>query len=311
MRQITLAFATVAAALMALLPSDAKPDKGGEAKKQYEPELVALQGIWEQTSLERDGEKIESTDREKFLWDKQVWVVAGNRLYAAQTGGVGVVVRVNEIRVAAGGRPAALDFVDVDTNTTLRALLDIKPFSFVSCINCVGKTLRRPEKIAATEQNQVAVFQGMGRPVFTPGYQKNRKPLAGAWRTVEVEHDGERFDRRTKDPEKRHNFWCQQRFFYFQDDLYVMCSAVDGKMAAEYLAYQLGNGKDPRAIDFLKMPPPNENVGHALAAIYKLQDNRLTLCWNKEDRQARPDEFGTVKGDGRLLLRLERVDTDK
>ncbi len=314
MRSAVMVGASMLAFFAAFLASEAKPDKEGQEKKEGVLELAALQGAWEQVSLERDQEKLEETEPKTFLLYKQVNVVKGNRLFTACRAGIGVGVWVYDIRAQKGGTPAAIDFVDVDTNSTARTLVEIKPDSFVACQNSVGKTLKRPEKIAATEENQVAVFQRMVPPVLTPAspeYLKNRKTLAGIWKTVEVEHDGERFNRRTKDPEKRINFWRQQRFFYFQDDFYLMCSAEGGNMAVEYSGYRIGIGKDPRAINFAKPIDPKKEMGETLAGLYKLQESRLTFCWNKKDGETRPDEFGTVKGDGRLLLRLERVDTDK
>ena len=40
-------------------------------------------------------------------------------------------------------------------------------------------------------------------------------------------------------------------------------------------------------------------------AIYELNDNRLTICWNPKG--PRPTEFSTKSGDGRSLIRLQRV----
>jgi uncharacterized protein (TIGR03067 family) len=63
-------------------------------------------------------------------------------------------------------------------------------------------------------------------------------------------------------------------------------------------------GKVPAEIDLL--PAPDSRKGKAVRAIYRLEGNRLTLCWPLGEDQSRPTTFAGSGGRDTAILTLER-----
>jgi len=84
-----------------------------------------------------------------------------------------------------------------------------------------------------------------------------------------------------------------------QDGKYISYS---GKLETEYGIYKIDASKTPKQVNI--DPEQGVNKGKKIAAIYKLDGDTLTICYDFDER--RPLEFRTKEGDHRLLAVFKR-----
>jgi uncharacterized protein (TIGR03067 family) len=119
---------------------------------------------------------------------------------------------------------------------------------------------------------------------------KELKALQGNWRVVKLETDGHEVP-----PEE-----LVKRRLLVEDDV------ID--MKPNKMRIKLAPGKSPKEIDFTPLDGPNK--GKTMPCIYKLDDDKLTLCLPvARDGATRPKEFKADKEIGLTLL--ERVKDEK
>jgi uncharacterized protein (TIGR03067 family) len=124
------------------------------------------------------------------------------------------------------------------------------------------------------------------------------KQLQGEWQAVESHAEG--IVRGKNDPAV-----AGLRFVFKGNELIVPHPKPKGEPRRK--TYKLDSAKSPKEIDLTSHD--GVESGQTTAAIYKLEQDRLTVCmpYFGNDPSARPNEFRATTDDGRMLVILERV----
>jgi uncharacterized protein (TIGR03067 family) len=122
--------------------------------------------------------------------------------------------------------------------------------------------------------------------------------LEGEWQAVQTQAEGVWWDKKTMAV-------ASTKFVIKGDELVV--PHPDGNGPGRRSTYKLDPAKLPKEIDLLSHD--GFESGQTTAAIYKLENDRLTICmpYFGNDLTARPNEFKTTADDGRMLVILEHV----
>lgn len=120
------------------------------------------------------------------------------------------------------------------------------------------------------------------------------KALRGKWTVVSSEAGGKKL---TKDQ----LLW---QWTFTDDGKATLADRKTGK-DSRYI-YSVDASKEPHAIDIVYQGPEPALKDIKQLGVYKIEDNRLTLCFNLPGVKERPKEFATQAGSG-FLLRLERT----
>jgi uncharacterized protein (TIGR03067 family) len=115
--------------------------------------------------------------------------------------------------------------------------------------------------------------------------------LQGTWNAVAVEEDGERL------PAEKTKGWK----LVIKDNKYTFEA---GKASAEGI-YRLDPAKTPKAVDATRTNGPDK--GKTLLGIYRLDGDRLMMCFAEPGQKNRPASFVTKKGAGLRMYVLKRA----
>jgi len=134
--------------------------------------------------------------------------------------------------------------------------------------------------IAAAAADQAAPSAG----------EKAVAELQGQWQPISIEIDGKKLDRGAVQ---------SQRVVIKGDEM-----ATD---PGNVIKFKLDPGKSPPEIDFTGIAGPGK--GKSAGGIYSFQKGQLTLCIPADTQRQvpRPKEFKTQKGDGLVLIVLQRA----
>ncbi len=126
---------------------------------------------------------------------------------------------------------------------------------------------------------------------------KDKEALAGLWQAVELEANGQKAP---ADAAKAFQL-------RIKGDKLVFSPTTDNREHA----FAIDTTAKPKAMDLTPADGPAK--GQKLpCAIYMLDGDKLTLCFDKEwEAGKRPTEFKTAVGDGFALVTLERVKDKK
>jgi len=131
-----------------------------------------------------------------------------------------------------------------------------------------------------------------------PDVTDDAKALQGLWLRVELESDGKRL---IKD-----EIWGGPlQMFVKGAEMWIGKDA--SKEIGRHKTFKFDSAKSPKQLD-LTSHDGQEN-GQTAAAIYKLEDGRLTICmpYFTTDPSTRPTEFKTKPGDTLMILVFERA----
>ena len=118
--------------------------------------------------------------------------------------------------------------------------------------------------------------------------------LRGTWVVVESEANGKKLA-------KDELTW---RWKFMAEGKAIL---TDRKMDKESrYTYTIDASKEPRAIDIVYQGPEPALKDAKQFGIYKIEDNKLTICFNLPGVKERPKRFATQAGSG-FLMRLERT----
>lgn len=128
--------------------------------------------------------------------------------------------------------------------------------------------------------------------------RRELKLLQGKWRVVKIEVDGK---------ELPVDELAKMRYTIRGDEIEQATGGTDG----EKMKLSLSPGSTPKEFNLTAVNGPNGVKGRTTAGIYKLEDDKLTLCGRKFDQaeMGRPKEFKAAAGVS--LAVLERVKDEK
>jgi RNA polymerase sigma-70 factor (ECF subfamily) len=121
---------------------------------------------------------------------------------------------------------------------------------------------------------------------------EDAKALQGAWLAVEAEFDGRKV---TSDEVT------DLRLVFHGEE--IALGAADGKGRTRKLNFTLDPAKSPKEINLTSLD--GQEKDKSTPGIYSLEKGQLRLCYFR-DGTARPKDFKTSQGDGKLVLVLER-----
>jgi uncharacterized protein (TIGR03067 family) len=137
------------------------------------------------------------------------------------------------------------------------------------------------------------------------------KRLQGTWQAICWEEDGDKDEPKVRAEILRYVRWI------FEDDKVTMTRAftvtrfgindpigkteVKGPGGKSILTYKIDASKNPKTLIATSMNPDD---GTVVRAIYKLQDDVLTVCMRKKDQT--PKEFSAKKGSDCILITLKK-----
>ena len=131
---------------------------------------------------------------------------------------------------------------------------------------------------------------------------EDSKRLQGVWQAVELHAKGKKMAR---DTEEVKNF----RFVFQGDELLMPVPGAPG--GGRRKTFKLDPSKDLKEMDLLSLD--GHEQGQTSACIYKIENDRLTLCmpYFKGNPGTRPKDFKAGAEDGQLLIVLERVESSE
>lgn len=265
---------------------------GPRTAAEYPARLKSLQGVWEQTDLLSDGGRMALREPESMARLRK-WLIVSSEDCFRVSGAAGPVVFHSRLVL---GEPADhLDLVDPGNGRTLRCLYRQFGESMDICVNDRGNTLLRPTKVWPAPGGFV-VHTFARRAVPQAGAGGNGA-IAGVWRTVALERDGQLF----KEADASPDFFKQCRVFYFAGNAYAMFE-TEGllRLKLTYQPYSFKPKEAKNALDLI------DSDGKPIPAIFEVNGDKLRICWNRKGGK-RPDAMRTEEGDGRELFILERV----
>ncbi|HKI34211.1 MAG TPA: TIGR03067 domain-containing protein [Gemmataceae bacterium] len=136
--------------------------------------------------------------------------------------------------------------------------------------------------------------QGEGKGQEDPS-AKELKALEGDWKVVGLEEGG----RKASEDDVKAMRWT------FRGS--EMQGMNPGEKAGDKCKVKIDPSKGPKHIDLTTLE--GELKGKTLEGIYKLEDDRLTICLRDEKapEKGRPTEFTAEKGSSQGVITLERV----
>jgi len=282
-----------------VLTASSKPTNDKAEKQKI---LSAIQGVWEEVSIQTHKGRLEETEPRHFEFLKHVDIIIGDRLYRVRSKGSGAAVHAREIHLNPGAKTNSVSLVCPDTNHTIRCLFEISKEKLTLCSHGGRKTLLLPEKIAATPGAfEVHVYQKLLSD--TPNRDPEANVITGVWETVAFEFDGEKLDDDSLD-DKRRDYWLNEKVYYFQKTIYTMCRTEGSKLRICHKPYQLVPNEGKQALNLMS------EDDQLVPAIYEWAGDKMKICYNFNGG-ARPTQFRTEKGDGLAIMHLRRVDTAK
>jgi RNA polymerase sigma-70 factor (ECF subfamily) len=120
------------------------------------------------------------------------------------------------------------------------------------------------------------------------------KALQGEWLAVWIEADGKKVDA-DEVAELRLTFRGQE----------LTVGSADGQGRSRKSNFKLNPTRSPKEIDLISLD--GQEKGQTTPGIYALDKGRLQICMPRDAGGRRPKDFETRKGDGLLVLLLERV----
>jgi RNA polymerase sigma-70 factor (ECF subfamily) len=135
-------------------------------------------------------------------------------------------------------------------------------------------------------------------PEVTDKVADDAQALQGLWVEVGIESDGKK---RAKDDLKAPPL----EMFVKGAEIWIGREA--SKQTGRYKTYKLDATKLPKQIDLTSHD--GQEKGQTAAAIYKLENDRLTICmpYYTADTSTRPAEFKTAPGDTLMTVVFERL----
>lgn len=138
----------------------------------------------------------------------------------------------------------------------------------------------------------VAVLASLAVAIAGESAEDEAKRLQGTWKVVRLAAD----DMEAPPEAIRDGRWT------FRGDQIIIPGPDPGKATFKVMPDQ-----SPRALDMTALDGPNK--GKTFACIYKIEGERLSICFpegrQESTNRARPTEFGS--GKGRSLIVLERM----
>jgi RNA polymerase sigma-70 factor (ECF subfamily) len=147
----------------------------------------------------------------------------------------------------------------------------------------------------------VVVSVGIAALMQSPGVEyratDDAQSLQGLWFQVEMESDGKKLN---KDALKG-----AAQMLVKGSEMWIGKDAA--RQMGRYKTYKLDTTKTPKQIDLTSHD--GQEKGQTAAAIYKLEDDRLTICmpYFTADPSTRPTQFTTVAGDTLMITVFERA----
>lgn len=127
--------------------------------------------------------------------------------------------------------------------------------------------------------------------------KRDRSRIAGTWQVTQLIVNGNEMDAENR-----------ERFRVKNGDDGTWTLLADDKVIGGGTS-TLDPGKKPKQIDFTLTQ--GEGSGRRFVGIYKLNDDRRSLCFAAEENNApdrgRPAEFEAKAGDERILVRFRRI----
>jgi uncharacterized protein (TIGR03067 family) len=120
--------------------------------------------------------------------------------------------------------------------------------------------------------------------------KKEKDKLNGTWSVVSIERDGK----------KREGDEVKGFKLVLQDGKYTL---VTGDRSIEG-TYKVNASRDPKAIDATRTSGKDKD--QVLLGVYKLEDEKLSMCFNGPGKEDRPKEFSAKEGSGHTLYVLKR-----
>lgn len=151
---VFLALAVVGGTTAVLSPAMGQAPKGGNAGKPGGTDKDRLQGKWQITSIDMDGQVYKRGDKSdgwKSTFDTEL-VIQGDRLNHGPAANVGTF-QLDDTQ-----SPKQITFQDKDGKLTFRGIYAIDGDTVTLCVNGNGTDARRPAEFAAKEGTPIVLI---------------------------------------------------------------------------------------------------------------------------------------------------------